>query len=120
MNFIFLILSASIVSSSAGFILKLAMRNMDGSRFLSIKGIVSILFSPLVIAGLSIYFVGAIVWMKVLSKYELSVAYPTLVGTSFVIITAISILGLREDVNFYKLLGILGILAGITLIVKNQ
>jgi multidrug transporter EmrE-like cation transporter len=119
MEFLFLALLASLVSSGGGILLKRGLSDINGGMKISVSGLMAVFTQPFILSGLFVYFLGAIVWMKVLSKYPLSTAYPVLVGISFCIITFVSIFALKESVNLFKLLGIVGILAGIILIVRN-
>lgn len=119
MEFIFLVLLASLVSSGGGSLLKYGLNRIDGGMKISPQGLMNVFLQPTILLGLFVYFIGAIIWMKVLSKYPLSTAYPVLVGVSFFIICTVSIVFLKENINIYKAFGIVGIIAGIVLIVRN-
>lgn len=67
--------------------------------------------------GVLCTFIGALFWLTVLSKIELSVAYP-LISLSYVFgyIAAIFILG--ESVSFVKFVGVGAIMLGVFLITR--
>ncbi|MCP5229433.1 EamA family transporter [Accumulibacter sp.] len=73
------------------------------------------LTSPLVIAGLAAYGVGAMIWLKAISSLDVSQAYP-FVALGFVITMTIGILWLGEPVLGNRLLGGALIIVGVTLI----
>lgn len=69
---------------------------------------------PLVLGGLGLYALGAVVWLLVLAKWEVSRAYP-LVGMGFVL-TAIVGLMIGESLTLPRLLGISMIAVGVILV----
>lgn len=70
--------------------------------------------NPLVISGFAAYGVGAVLWLLVLSRTELSVAYP-LVSTGFVLVALMSWLFLGEHLSPARLGAISLIIAGVVL-----
>ncbi len=81
--------------------------------------IVGLIFkSPLVMLGLLFYALGALAWIAVLSRLDLSVAYPFL-ALNFVLVTISSRFLLGETVPPLRWLGILVIIAGILLVAKS-
>ena len=77
-----------------------------------------ILHSPLVLLGLFFYGIGALLWIAVLSRLDLSVAYPFL-ALNFVLVTVVSRVFLGETVPPLRWLGILVIIGGIMLVAKS-
>jgi drug/metabolite transporter (DMT)-like permease len=74
-----------------------------------------ILRSPLVLGGLFLYAMGAIAWIAVLRRMDLSYAYPFL-ALNFVLIALVSQFVLGETVPWIRWVGIGAIVAGILLI----
>lgn len=74
--------------------------------------------SPLILAGLALYGVGALAWIAVLAKLDLSYAYPFL-ALNFVLITLVARFGLGEVVPFARWMGVAVICAGIILIARS-
>lgn len=81
--------------------------------------IVNLIFhSPLVLLGLCFYAIGALAWIAVLSRLDLSVAYPFL-ALNFVLVTLVARFFLGESVPPLRWLGILVIIGGILLVAKS-
>ena len=60
---------------------------------------------------------GAIIWMIILNKVELSLAYP-MVSFSYVLMAIVSFLLFHENLSIYKVIGILMICCG--MLVMNR
>ena len=73
--------------------------------------------NPFVLAGFALYGAGAVVWLKVLSEWEVSKAYP-LVGLGFVLSAAIGFL-LGETVSVTRILGAAMICMGVLVIGRS-
>ncbi len=78
-----------------------------------------ILTSPLVLLGLALYGVGALAWIAVLSRVDLSIAYPFL-ALNFVLIALVSRFFLGEEIPPLRWAGILVICAGILLVARGS
>ena len=70
-----------------------------------------------VLGGFLLYGVGALVWLVVLSKWDVSKAYP-LVGLGFVVTVAVGYL-LGEQVTVHRVIGVALICAGVFLVGRN-
>lgn len=81
--------------------------------------ILNILLNPWFIFGMSCYIISIGLWMTVLSKTEVSLAYP-LSSMGFIITAAIGYFFLKEDVNMTRMIGLLLICAGIIFISKSS
>ncbi len=77
-----------------------------------------ILGSPWVLLGLTLYGIGAVAWIAVLARLDLSLAYP-LLALNFVLITLSSRLILGETVPTMRWLGMLVICVGIVLVARS-
>ncbi|MCC6167820.1 MAG: multidrug resistance protein [Caldilineaceae bacterium] len=78
-----------------------------------------IMRSPLVLLGLLLYGVGALAWIAVLARLDLSMAYPFL-ALNFVLVTLVSRLVLGETVPAMRWMGILVIVSGILLVARSN
>ena len=76
------------------------------------------LTSPLIWSGLLIYGLSVAMWLWVLSKVDLSVAYP-FVGVSFLITMAFGALLLDESVTPLRVVGTILIAGGCILVGKS-
>lgn len=115
-----LMIVATVCLNTAGqFMLKAGINRIgtiDISRFLSyLPGLAS---SPLVVAGLSSYVLSAALWIVILSRAELSWAFP-MVSLSYVITAIFSPILLNEPFSLQRFFGILVICAGVFLVSRT-
>jgi drug/metabolite transporter (DMT)-like permease len=81
--------------------------------------VVMIVRSPLVLLGLVLYGLGALAWIAVLARVDLSVAYPFL-ALNFILVTFSSQFLLGESVPGLRWLGVLIICSGIFLVARSS
>ena len=114
-----LILASVACSSVAQLLLKLGMVNAAYARASEARDwagmAAAALLNPLVIGGLSLYFAGALVWLMVLAKADLSYAYP-FVGLGFILSLALGFFVLQEPVTLQRLAGTVLIALGVVLV----
>jgi drug/metabolite transporter (DMT)-like permease len=77
-----------------------------------------IFFSPLIMAGLSVYFCGVFFWLYGLSKVDLSLAYP-FVSVSYIFIVIMSWLFLGENISIMRWIGVSTICIGVLLLSRS-
>jgi multidrug transporter EmrE-like cation transporter len=83
-------------------------------------GLVATIFtSPLILFGLVLYGIGALAWIAVLARLNLSFAYP-LLALNFVLIAIISRFFLGEAIPTMRWLGIAVICAGILVVARSN
>jgi len=80
--------------------------------------ILAVAGSPFIWLGLGIYGGSVLAWMWVLSKVEVSVAYP-FVGVSFVLTAIMGAMFLHENVTPLRVAGTLLVATGCILIVRS-
>jgi multidrug transporter EmrE-like cation transporter len=73
---------------------------------------------PFVILGLIIYGLSAVIWLMVLSRTELSFAYP-MVATGYVFVFILSLWLFGDQVNFIRVLGLSLIVAGVICVASS-
>ena len=115
------ILITVFMSACAQLLLKLGMNKAESGSGLFDNGISSLfqtLFSPLVFSGLAVYAVSVLAWLWVLSKVDLSIAYP-FVGISFIFTLLFGIFLLDESLNAFKIIGTLMIAVGCFFVAKS-
>ena len=78
-------------------------------------GSLSLKVSWLSVLGLAFYFCSFILYMWLISKYQVSYLIPILSGISYVVTLAAAILFLHERLSLAQLVGSFAILAGIIL-----
>ena len=71
-----------------------------------------------VIAGLALYFVGALIWLVVLNRVAVSFAYP-FVGLGFVLTALLAWALLGEGLTAYRAVGTLLVTLGVALIARG-
>jgi multidrug transporter EmrE-like cation transporter len=85
------------------------------------SGLHSILLAlgqPWVLVGLALYGLGAMVWMLVLARLDVSVAYP-FVALGFIVVMLLGALFFGEALTLAKLSGTLLVGAGVWLIARG-
>jgi drug/metabolite transporter (DMT)-like permease len=78
----------------------------------------SVVMNPLIMLGLACYGLGAAMWIIVLSRVDLSLAYPML-GLGYVFVLLISWLVFGEAVSALRWVGTLMIVAGVVLVARS-
>ncbi|WGL15301.1 EamA family transporter [Microbulbifer bruguierae] len=113
------ILVTVFMSACAQLLLKLGMQRA-GVDFMQggVAGILRVLFSPHVFSGIFVYAVSVLVWLWVLSRVDLSIAYP-FVGLSFIFTLLFGYAFLGESVNAMRIGGSLLIAAGCIFVAKS-
>jgi drug/metabolite transporter (DMT)-like permease len=86
------------------------------SQFLS--KIRFIIFNPYIILGMFLYVVSAGVWLTILSRIDLSFAYPML-SLSYVSVVFFSGILLKEKISWVRWAGVAIICAGVFLIARS-
>jgi multidrug transporter EmrE-like cation transporter len=71
-------------------------------------------------AGAALYLGAFAVWLVILSRIELSVAYPVAIGLTLVFVSVSGALLLKESIDLSRVLGIVLILAGITVVARGM
>jgi len=77
-----------------------------------------IITTPFVLLGLFLYGVSTMFWLVVLSRVELSYAYP-MISIGYVLVVFLSWLLLHEHISSSKIFGILLICSGVLLISRS-
>jgi multidrug transporter EmrE-like cation transporter len=116
---LFLILTSVSLSAVAQLFLKIGVgRSGAASTDVSAGGLWSMLMSPMVIGGLGLYGLGAMLWLFVLGRVPLSVAYP-FVGIGFIMTAALGVIALGEGVSFLRIAGTVLIAVGCVMVGKS-
>lgn len=114
-------LSSILFSVAAQFLLKMGMSSLTIKQAfmqpLSFKLPWLILSHPFILGGFTLYGLGAIIWLKVLSVWDVSKAYP-LVGLGFGFTLLIGI-ALGENITAFRMLGVLLICQGVWLVTHS-
>lgn len=105
-----------LLSAVAQIILKLGLGDL-AVRNDSLAFFTKALASPGVILGLSLYGLGALLWLIVLSREDVSFAFP-LVSFAYVIAIFLAAIFLKEQVTLPRIIGSAIIIVGIFIIAR--
>lgn len=75
-------------------------------------------FQPFVIGGLALYGAGAVAWLFVLAKLDVSMAYP-FVGLGFILTMLLGMFVLGEQLTLARVAGTLLVVGGVVLIART-
>jgi drug/metabolite transporter (DMT)-like permease len=77
--------------------------------------VIAVAAPPAVVGGLALYVASAVSWIYVLSRTELSFAYPFL-AVSYVAVTVAAVLGLKERFSVVQWLGVALVVSGVVIV----
>jgi len=116
-----LVMFCMILNTAAQLLLKETMNRIGAFSF-SFHNIIPIgskvLFNPFFIPALCCYILSMIVWLLVLSRLEVSVAYP-LTSIAFIFTAVFAAIFLGENFTMVRLTGIVVIIVGIYLLTRT-
>lgn len=118
----FLIMLSAILAVFANLMLRAGVDRAGGfvTDLTSIHvALLNLVKQPMFDIGLFMYALATLVWIKILSVEQLSIAYPVMVSITFALVTLGAVLFFKESLNTYKILGLLIIFAGILIISRS-
>lgn len=117
---LFLLILASVsLSALAQLALKIGTTAAASSRSVGVGGEVGgLIQSPMVFVGLGLYGVGALLWLFVLGRAPLSLAYP-FVGMGFILTMLAGAFWLNESLSLARVAGTLLIATGCVLVARS-
>ncbi|BAV65296.1 DMT family transporter [Sphingobium cloacae] len=116
--FLLILMSVSL-SALAQLALKMGTTAAASARTAGVGGEVGgLVQSPMVLVGLGLYGVGALLWLFVLGRAPLSLAYP-FVGMGFILTMLAGALCLGESLSATRIGGTLLIAAGCVLVARS-
>ena len=117
-----LIVANVAMTSFAQIVLKAGMGTPEVVRALAggfrLPALATVFLNPWVVIGLSLYGGAAVVWLLVLSRVEVSLAYP-FVGLGFVMTMLLAWGFLGESVTVTRIAGTLLIAVGVLVLAKS-
>lgn len=120
-NVLALIVSSVLLSSLAQIVLKAGMSHPRVTESLAQGGwssALGIATNAWVLSGLAIYFSSAVVWLLVLARVEVSLAYP-FVGLGFVVTMLLGWWVHGDTLNLARVGGTLLIVGGVVLLARS-
>ena len=100
------------LSAAAQLLMKIGMSGIGSSALTGAPSLIAAIGNPYVAGGFAAYGIGAILWLQVLSRADLSMAYP-LVSIGFVLVAGLSWLVLGEPLSIGRVVGTVLIIAGV-------
>lgn len=113
LNFL-LILVNTLILVSGQFLWKFGVMQREAS-FQSIQDIVSLFLSPYILTGLSLYGVATVLWLFILTKVPLSIAYP-IQSLAYIFAVFGAYFIFNEPLTVAKIVGVLFIMLGVSFI----
>lgn len=117
-----LILASVALSAIAQIVLKWGMSQKTVQVDMAADGLLrfaaNVLINPIVITGLVLYGLGAVLWLAILARLDVTQAYP-FVGLGFIFTMILGYLFLGEPVGFQRVMGTLLITAGVVLVAQS-
>ncbi|MCX5750175.1 MAG: EamA family transporter [Candidatus Saganbacteria bacterium] len=80
--------------------------------------LISIIFNPFVFMGLSCFAFSSVLWLVILSRFQLSFVYP-MVSMAYVAVAILSLFFFKESVTWVRWMGIFTICLGVFLISRS-
>lgn len=116
----YVLLAINIVLGVAGqFLIKFGVNRVGGIEELGLAKFAATAFlSPFIISGIGLYAFSAFLWVVLLSKLDLSVAYPSL-SVGYVLVLLVSALFLGEQVSLARFAGVALIIVGIVFVFRS-
>ena len=83
-----------------------------------LQSLITIVKNGPVMLGMVLYGLSFVLWVKVLSKVELSYAYP-LVSLGYIVIMVFSYFYFKEEISFYRAIGVSFIAIGVVFVARS-
>lgn len=117
-----LLIPAILLSTTGELFFKMGMNRVGGFEFkpAALRAVLPrVVFNPLIWLGFIGFGLGAVFWLGVLSRVPLSLAYPILALSYFVVVVE-AWLFLRERVTWQRFLGVLIIVVGVVIVGTSE
>jgi len=82
--------------------------------------LMKLLFDPFIFSGFLAAFVASFFWMAAMTRFDVSYAYPIIVGGLALLTSVFAVLFLKEPFGFMKVLGLLFIIFGVYFLSKGS
>ncbi len=121
-NFYALLVVSVTFNVTANILLKTAVTKTGGISAEStqiLTNIAKVAFSPYLIAGLILYGLSFLIWLRVLTFNDLSRSYPIFATIVFLMTTLGSVIFLKENITVIRVVGIAVMLTGIFIVARS-
>jgi len=114
----FILFAAGILMGSVGALsMKVGANRLSHFEF-TFRWFLNLISNPYVIIGFILYFIPAVIWVYVLTKYPVSFVQPILALT-YVVTPILALLILKEPVPALRWIGIIIIIAGVFIVSRS-
>lgn len=114
-----MVLAAVVLNTAAQFVLKAgASRLSDSGELTAAAALFSAALNPYILGGLAIYVASFGLWVAVLARLDVSVAYPML-SLGYVLAAVVAYFWLGEPVTWHKVFGIALVVAGVVVLSRG-
>ena len=121
MNILLVAVTSILLSVAAQFCLKAGMSSLEVQSALAatptLRTGLIVLTNRYVLGGFLLYGLGAVIWLAVLARWDVSKAYP-LVGLGFVLTLLVGLIQ-GEQIGMARTMGVLLIAAGVYLVSRS-
>lgn len=110
------------LNSSGQLLLKKGMLNISKNLTDKVtlgRYLLEIAHTPQVTLGLAFYTLSLFIWLQILTKADVSLAYPIIISLTFIIVTIGASILLGESITFFRIIGIVLIIIGVFFIAKS-
>ena len=76
--------------------------------------------NPVFITGCLVYALSTFAWVAILTRLQLSYAYPLVIAISILLTSLMGVLLFREQITFHKLAGISMVAAGVVILARSS
>ncbi|MHB8534450.1 MAG: SMR family transporter [Sulfuricaulis sp.] len=121
MSYFPLIMLGVLLNAGAQLLLKEGMRRIGYFEFVWANAVpigLQVAANPFVLAGIFAYIVSVLVWLLVLSRVEVSFAYP-LLSVGYIVNAVAGYYLFQENLSLTRITGILIIVAGVYLVTRS-
>lgn len=81
--------------------------------------LMKLLIDPFVLSGFIAAFIGALLWMLTLTKFELSHAYPIIIGGLAILTSIFAVILFHESLGFIKIAGLILVMIGMVFLSRG-
>lgn len=117
-----MIFSTDVMESVANLLMKMGL-NQSGITYVGLSNIIDVMLrsasSYMIWLGIVCYLLTFFIWIGILSRVELSIAYP-ISSASYILVPLLAMFYLHESVGILQWLGIALIIAGIYFISRSK
>jgi multidrug transporter EmrE-like cation transporter len=85
-----------------------------------IRFIVDLIQNPIFVIACIVYALSTFAWVAILTRFQLSYAYPLVMAFVILLTTSMGILLFREQITFNKLAGIAMVASGVIILSKSN